>query len=185
MHMSTQQQWTPSSQSPATRARWCKPPEGSLKLNCDASFFQASMSGSWGFLIRDHDGDVVMSGRGKINNVPSAFQTELIACLQGIQVASNLGNGKLIRETDALNVQQALLPSSYDVRPEGGLTEELKSLARLNFSEFECKFLGRTGNRAAHVLASLGYGCIEGEALITSTIFDDVFVIVSHDLSDE
>jgi hypothetical protein len=58
-------------------------------------------------------------------------------------------------------------------------------LARLNFSVFECKCLGRTSNRAAHVLVDLGYGCIEGEALISSSILDDVFVIVADDLSVE
>jgi hypothetical protein len=36
-------------------------------------------------------------------------------------VASNLGIGNLILETDALNVQQALQSQLFDVRPEGGL----------------------------------------------------------------
>ena len=74
---------------------------------------------------------------------------------------------------------------NFDVRPEGGLIEELKSFSRLNFSDFVCNFLGRAGNRASHVLASLGYGCVEGEALFTSVIPDDVLVIVSEDLSEE
>jgi hypothetical protein len=99
--------------------------------------------------------------------------------MQGAQIASNLGIGNLILETDALNLQQALQSRrGFDVRPEGGLS-------RTNFSNFTCKFLGRAGNRAAHVLACLGYGCIEGEALITSSIPDDVSVIVSDDLSSE
>jgi hypothetical protein len=34
-------------------------------------------------------------------------------------------------------------------------------------------------------LADLGYGCIEGEALISGSIPDDVFVIVADDLSVE
>ena len=55
-----------------------------------------------------------------------------------------------------LNVQQALMKQSFDARPEGGLIEETQSLARLNFSVFECKFLGTADNRAA----DLGYRCI-------------------------
>jgi hypothetical protein len=47
---------------PMQRARWKRPPEGFLKVNCDASFSQDLKSGSWGFLTRDHDGDVVMTG---------------------------------------------------------------------------------------------------------------------------
>jgi hypothetical protein len=127
-------------------------------------------------LIRDHNGDVVMMGRGRINNVQSAFHAELIACLQRVHVASNVGIGKLILETDALNVQLALQSQNFDVCPERGLIEELKSMSRLNFNEFICNFMVRTSNRAAHVLAGLGYRCIEGEALISSTISDDVFV---------
>jgi ribonuclease HI len=181
----SQSQCAPKPQNSVSRVKWSKPPEDFLKLNCDGSFIKETRAGSWGFLIRDHDGDVVLTGRGKINNALSAFHSELIACLQGVQVASDLGIGKLILETDALNVQQAVQAKGFDTRPEGGLIEELKSLARSNFNAFVCNFLGRDGNRAAHALAGLGYSCIEGEALITSTIPDDVFVIVSDDLSAE
>ena len=124
-----------------------------------------------------------MTWRGKINNVLSAFHVELIACLQGIQVATNLGIRNLILETDAMNVQQVILSHSYDVRLEGALIEDLKAMTMLNFSNFVCKFLGRTANRAAYVLAGLGYDCIEGEPLIYSSGPDDVIVIVSDDLS--
>ena len=66
---------------------------------------------------------------------------------------------------------------------EGVLIQELKYLCSLNFIEFSCKFLRRVGSRAAHALAGLGYECVEGEALITSSISNDVLVIVSDDLS--
>jgi hypothetical protein len=46
---------------------------GTLKLNCDACFSPEQRSGSCGFLLRDSDGDVVLSGRGKINHLLSAF----------------------------------------------------------------------------------------------------------------
>ena len=66
------------------------------------------------------------------------------------------------------------MKQSFDAGPEGGLIEEVQSL---NFSVFECKFLGTTGNRAA----DLGYG----EMLISSSILDDVFVIIADGLSVE
>jgi hypothetical protein len=43
---------------------WRRPPEGYLKLNCDASFIPSELCGGWGFLIRDNDGEVVLSGWG-------------------------------------------------------------------------------------------------------------------------
>jgi hypothetical protein len=59
--------------------KWRRPPNGVLKLNCDASFQAEESTGSWSFIIRDHDGDVMMTGKGRLNFVLSAFQAELIA----------------------------------------------------------------------------------------------------------
>jgi hypothetical protein len=53
-----------------------------------------------------------------------------------------MGIDKVIMETDALNVQQTVQVQGFDTRPEGGLIEELKSLARSNFNAFVCNFLG-------------------------------------------
>jgi len=38
-------------------------------------------------------------------------------------------------------------------------------------------------NRVAHELASLGYDCVEGNELISSSIPDHIAVIVAADLS--
>ena len=80
----------------------------------------------------------------------------------------------MILQTNAIDVQVALQSQSYDVRPEDGLIEELKSSASLNFSNFTCNFFGRVENKAAHVLVSLGYDYAEGEALISNVISDDI-----------
>ena len=69
-----------------------------------------------------------MTGRGRINHLLSPFQAEVIACLQGIQTALNLGIGKLILETDALLIKQALASTEVCDRPEEGLVNELKFL---------------------------------------------------------
>jgi hypothetical protein len=61
--------------------KWRRPPDGILKLNCDASFRAEEKAKSWDFIIRDHDGDVVLTGRGRLNYVLSAFQAELISCM--------------------------------------------------------------------------------------------------------
>jgi len=56
--------------------RWVRPPDGVLKLNCDASFFQEEGWGGWGFIIRDSDGDVVLSGWGRVNHLLNALQAD-------------------------------------------------------------------------------------------------------------
>jgi len=47
------------------RACWEKPPSGYLKMNCDTSFKPETEEGCWGFLVRDWDGDLVITGRGR------------------------------------------------------------------------------------------------------------------------
>lgn len=56
-----------------TKKRWTRPPKGVLKLNCDASFKGETNSGSWGFVIRDHNAEVVVTVRGKLDFALSAF----------------------------------------------------------------------------------------------------------------
>jgi len=160
---------------------WRRPPNGVLKLNCDGSFLPSEKSGSWGCLIRDSDGDVVQAGRGKINNLLSAFQAELIACLQGIQMAASLGIGRLILATDAMEVVGAVNSEVHDASAVGHLMEEIKSLLSLNFISFECVFGSRSCNEAAHVLAKLGHMCTEGE-IISDSIPECISVIVANDL---
>lgn len=82
-------------------------------------------------------------------------------------------------------VKQAMKSDIFDTMPEVALVEELKFVARVNFIDFDCNFLSRVGNRAAHAMAALGYECVEGEKLIASSAPKNVLVIVSDDLSDE
>lgn len=70
--------------APTSRKQWCKPTVGYLKINCDAAF-EEERNGGWGYVIRDADGDVVSTGRGRLNHVLDSFQAEVIACLQGVR----------------------------------------------------------------------------------------------------
>ncbi|TVU23480.1 hypothetical protein EJB05_25849, partial [Eragrostis curvula] len=67
-----------------------------LKLNCDACFLPETKAGGWGFIIRDCDGDVVHAGRGRVDSLLDAFRAEVIACLQGVQMAIDLGISSVV-----------------------------------------------------------------------------------------
>jgi hypothetical protein len=102
-------------------AHWTKPPEDVLKLNVDASFFHESKAGSWGFLIRDSDGDVMLTERGRVNHLLSA----------------------------------------------------------IHFLSYEVVFVSRDCNRPVHELAVLGHFCDEGEELVSSSMPNNISVIVA------
>ena len=75
----------------------------------------------------------MLTGRGRLNHVLNAFQAELIAWMQGVQEALNLGIGRLLLETDALMIEQAMNSDVVDAMAEGVILEELKFLVRVNF----------------------------------------------------
>lgn len=177
---------TPTSKPrPAEKRKphWHRPPLGILKLNCDGSYKGEDGSGSWGFIVRDSDGDVVIAGRGRVNHLLNPLHAEVIACLQGVQTALNCGIRHLILETDALLLKQALESSESWDRPEETLIYELKCLVSTNFIQFMCEFQNRDCNRVAHELAKLGYHCAEGYEVVDASIPEHIAVIVAAELS--
>ena len=52
----------------------------------------------------------------------------------------------------------------------------------LNFLCFECVYVGRDGNRAAHELAVLGHLCTEGQEIVSNSVPERVAVIVANDM---
>jgi hypothetical protein len=86
--------------------KWQKPAHELLKVNCDASFRKETGDGGWGCIIRDEEGDLISAGRGKLLHALDSFQAEVVACLQGLQAAIDLGVTRVHMETDAIQVQQ-------------------------------------------------------------------------------
>jgi hypothetical protein len=93
---------------------WSKPPEGFVKLNCDGAFRDHDLSGGWGFVIRYSEGVVIGVGYGRLQKVLEPLHAELVACLQAVQRAVELGVQKIILATDAAAVIQALCTQGVD-----------------------------------------------------------------------
>lgn len=74
--------------------RWKRPPAGLLKINA-GGFAQECGERSWGFIIREENGEVVLAGAGNLNHVYEARQAELMACIQGARAAQTLSTGCL------------------------------------------------------------------------------------------
>jgi hypothetical protein len=118
-----------------------------------------------------------------VNHLVNLLQAEIIACLLGVQAASNLGIAHLIMETDALKIKQGWASNQLDLSVTGSLMEELKSFMFANFIRCDCVYVPRECNKASHVLAALGVGSTEGIDHISCNVLDSVNVIVANDLS--
>ena len=60
-------------------AGWKAPPPGQLKINSGGSCIQETMQGSWGFIVRDQEGDGVLAGAGRLGSIPDAMTAEAAA----------------------------------------------------------------------------------------------------------
>jgi hypothetical protein len=56
---------TTSNRTPRATQRWSAPPSGQLKINSDGAFIQETHNGGWGFIVKDHQGEAIISGRSK------------------------------------------------------------------------------------------------------------------------
>lgn len=77
------------------------------------------------------DGDVAIAHRGVMDVLMNSLLDELIAFIQGVQVAVAMGVGHVISETDAMEVVQAVYSNAFGFRAVTNLTEELRSLSGL------------------------------------------------------
>jgi ribonuclease HI len=164
------------------KARWRKPPQDVAKINCDGAFMQEERSGGWGFVIRSSEGEVIFTGFGNLKRVLEPFHAEIIACLQAVQRAADLGLQKVILETDALMVVQAALSSIDDRSSASGLVWELKALLRCNFSSWVVAHNPRSCNLVAHGLAALGYK-LSPETAVFDNIPMCIYELLANDLA--
>jgi len=97
-----------------------------MTVNVDGGFSKGGGQGSWGYVIRDDEGEVIQAGAGKIRNALEAWQIELMACMRGVKAAQSLGIHTMLLETDAMMTVKALHGTEFRLSSMGGLLHELK-----------------------------------------------------------
>lgn len=165
------------------QSTWSRPMNGMLKLNVDGGFSKEKRQGSWGYVIRYNEGEVIQAGKGKILHVLDAWHTELMACINGVKAAQSMGIHNFILETDALLTKQALQGGGFRLSLLGGLIHELKELLTEEFSAIQISHVPRRCNKVAHELARLGSYCQEDVVFVPGTLPDFVHVLVTSDLT--
>lgn len=123
-------------------------------------------------MIRDSKGEVVSTVFGKLEKVLEPFHAELIACLQALQQASDLGLQRVILETNASMVVQSVMSAETDRSSASDLVWELKAFLRLNFVSWSVVHNPRSCNAVLMaLLLSLLFGAVSpGTAPVSGSI---------------
>jgi len=124
-----------------------------FKLNFDAGRMGDNRNG-WGFIIRNHMGDIVLSGVKQNMGFSSPEEEEARACYYALRTASTFGFTHLIVESDC----QALINKlQRRVVPNNSLGFFLSDIFRLggSFEFIAWNFVKRGCNSVAHAIAHL------------------------------
>ncbi|XBH82826.1 hypothetical protein VPH35_071399 [Triticum aestivum] len=152
------QLFTPKTK-PVPDCKWQPPPHDRVKINLDGAFTPGENFVSWGVVIRDHTGEVLLARDGRTDNTADPFAAEMIAMSQAISMAVDVGAHRAIFETDSKLLQEALDFTKADASSHAAIIEDIKFQLKMWFSNQSINACRRSANTVAHELAKLGRSC--------------------------
>jgi len=126
---------------------------------------------------------VIGTGYRKLQKVLAPNHAELVACLQAVQRAVELGVQNIILATDAAEVVRALSTSAVDRSSASGLVWELKYLLHCNFLSQVVIHNPRSCNQVAHSLADCGARLGSGIVSVRDSIPVCTQTLLARDLA--
>jgi hypothetical protein len=142
--------------------RWTAPRPETVKINIDVAFRESSgNNGGWGGICRNNDSEVCFAVSGSLVRMRDAFHAEATALSHAIQVANSSGVGRVVFETNCINLKYAMTTNDYSLATIGNSISDLKYQLRMGFIEASAVYVSRSCNKAAHELAALGAGVAE------------------------
>ncbi|KAM1574196.1 hypothetical protein TB2_043974 [Malus domestica] len=133
--------------------RWSPPPLHFFKVNVDASWSSSSSSGFVGVVIRADGGNFVAARREPIS-ASSVASAEALALVKGCELATGLGLGCIIVESDSKDSISALTTTLEMGRWEAFLTLAVAKRLGGSFQDCRWTWVPRSANQAADLLAS-------------------------------
>ena len=95
-----------------------------------------------------------------MENVAEPPQAEALAMLYAVNEASRMGCQKVILETDAVALKQAIISDLYDYSSLGVLFKEIRAVLQSAFQSCKVETCPRACNISTHCLAAHGV-CME------------------------
>lgn len=124
---------------------WTKPNPGWLKMNVDAGLCAQNNTGSWGAILRDAEGNVILSAWG-------ATTAECIAMLEGAKAIVAYTPSSVIVEGDNALVINELKVEGPGKSMLSNIFAETKTTLQM-LPGFEIRKINRSANVAAHGIA--------------------------------
>ncbi|KAM0924261.1 hypothetical protein ACQ4PT_004995 [Festuca glaucescens] len=134
---------------------WSKPVAGTVKLNVDGSFSEATGSGGAGMVLRDDTGAVIVSACRYIPSCSSPLEAELVACREGVALARQWSNKSCTMEVDSREAVKMINSLEMDRSSLAFTVQDIKDLPKLD-PRFQAVAIDRFNNQASHLLANLG-----------------------------
>ncbi|XP_058783600.1 uncharacterized protein LOC131658309 [Vicia villosa] len=148
------QDWKESGNSDHRPSVWEPPDTGWLKCNVDAGFSNNRGTTNRGWCVRDNRGSFILGGIAWDLDLLSVVEAEALALKEAIQGAITNHLDKVIFESDALKVVQAIHSNHCGNSEFSVIILSTQSLLQI-YSNFEVKFVKRQANMVAHSLANV------------------------------
>jgi hypothetical protein len=132
MFMAELDQLKPEKAAPSTGARanrrWILPPEGSIKISVDAAISKNSGRVSPAVLARNRDGSFAEASVLVVEGCTEPEVMEVIACQEGLALASDLALRGIKVDSDNNNVVRNIF--GVGMGPYGQIVHEIRSSSR-------------------------------------------------------
>jgi ribonuclease HI len=153
-----QEQQQPAHQLAAGTAttHWQQPPNGVLKCNVDASFYNMAGATGWGWILRDSMGQFQLAGTNILHSPLSVLEGEAMALIEAMEEVVHRGYSYVIFESDSQLVVDAISSRQVGLSEFSILISRIQSLLRMN-NYFEVKYVKRQANKVAHSLARAAF----------------------------
>ena len=133
---------------------WLRPEEGRLKLNTDDSFVSADGTAGSGMILRDHNGNIVLSACRHLYHCLNALESELAAIREGLSLALQWSELPIDIESDCLEAINLLKKGEMDRSANSFMVHEIRILMDQQNSCITHIYCSQ--NNVSHLLASFG-----------------------------
>nr|GEV87726.1 reverse transcriptase [Tanacetum cinerariifolium] len=134
-----------------SQVRWSPPCNGVIKINVDGGISSRNSAAGIGFVMRSHNGSVLVAGNRRVAYATSVIAIEANAIFWAIQVAIAKGFRNVILETDS-NILVDVFLHNKELLQIRGLFLHIRRLC-CSFTSCSWSFVRHEGNRVAHELA--------------------------------